>query len=34
MNHYPRFWARVAEVCPYWQDAERWIKQNGSLLGL
>lgn len=34
MNHSARFWARVAEVCPWWQDAERWIKQNGSLLGL
>ena len=34
MNHSPRFWARVGEVCPNWEDAERWIKQNGSLLGL
>ncbi len=34
MNHSTRFWTRVAEVCPWWQDAERWIKQNGSLLGL
>lgn len=34
MNHSERFWARVAEVCPGWQDAERWIKRNGSLIGL
>jgi len=34
MNHSPRFWARVAEVCPWWRDAERWIKQNGGPLGL
>ena len=34
MNHSTRFWARVEEVCPLWRDAERWIKQNGSLLGL
>ena len=34
MNHSSRFWARVEEVCPSWQEAERWLKQNGSLLGL
>jgi predicted metal-dependent hydrolase len=34
MNHSTRFWARVEEVCPGWQEAERWIKQNGSLVGL
>ncbi len=34
MNHSDRFWARVEEVCPAWREAERWIKQNGSLLGL
>lgn len=34
MNHSSRFWARVEEVCPGWREAERWIKQNGSLLGL
>ena len=34
MNHSSRFWARVEEVCPTWRDAEHWIKQNGSLLGL
>ncbi len=34
MNHSSRFWARVEEVCPGWQEAERWLKQNGPLLGL
>ena len=34
MNHSTRFWARVEEVCPAWRDAERWIKRNGSLVGL
>lgn len=34
MNHSARFWAQVAEVCPGWQDAELWLKRNGSLLGL
>ncbi len=34
MNHSARFWARVEEVCPGWKDAEKWLKQNGSLLGL
>jgi predicted metal-dependent hydrolase len=34
MNHSERFWARVAEVCPGWRDAERWIKRNGALVGL
>jgi len=34
MNHSARFWARVEEVCPSWREAEHWLKQNGSLLGL
>ena len=34
MNHSDRFWARVEEVCPAWREAERWLKRNGSLLGL
>ncbi len=34
MNHSARFWARVEEVCPGWAEAERWIKRNGSLVGL
>lgn len=34
MNHSDRFWAHVADLCPWWRDAERWLKRNGSLLGL
>ncbi len=34
MNHSDRFWARVEEVCPWWREAEKWLKRNGSLLGL
>ena len=34
MNHSARFWARVEEVCPGWREAERWLRRNGSLLGL
>ena len=34
MNHSDRFWRRVEEVCPWWRDAEKWLKRNGSLLGL
>ena len=34
MNHSDRFWARVQAVCPGWRDAEKWLKRNGSLLGL
>ena len=34
MNHSKRFWAAVAEVCPRWEEAEEWLKQRGSFLGL
>lgn len=34
MNHSPRFWAQVAEVCPEWEAGELWLKRNGPLLGL
>jgi len=34
MNHSDRFWSLVAAVCPGWREAERWLKRNGSLLGL
>lgn len=34
MNHSARFWARVEEFCPSWRDAEKWLKRNGSLLGM
>ncbi len=34
MNHSDRFWAQVEAYCPAWRDAERWLKRNGSLVGL
>ncbi len=34
MNHSARFWSRVEDICPGWREAERWIKRNGSLVGL
>ncbi|MFA5264158.1 MAG: M48 family metallopeptidase [Opitutaceae bacterium] len=34
MNHSDRFWQQVERICPQWRDAERWLKRNGSLLGL
>jgi predicted metal-dependent hydrolase len=34
MNHSARFWERVEAVCPAWRAAERWLKRQGSLLGL
>ena len=32
MNHSRRFWRHVAEVCPNFAEAERWLKQHGKLL--
>lgn len=29
-NHSRAFWRRVAELCPDWRDAERWLKQSGA----
>lgn len=34
MNHSPRFWACVEEVCPSWRDQEEWIRRNGGHAGL
>jgi hypothetical protein len=34
MNHSVRFWARVETLCPEWRAAERWLKHEGSRLGL
>ena len=28
-NHSPRFWRRVAVVCPWWRSAERWLRTSG-----
>jgi predicted metal-dependent hydrolase len=32
MNHSRRFWGEVARLCPDYREAERWLKQNSSLL--
>ena len=32
MNHSARFWREVAGVCPNFATAERWLKQNSTLL--
>jgi len=34
MNHSRRFWAHVANVCPAYQEHERWLKTHGPILGL
>jgi predicted metal-dependent hydrolase len=34
MNHSARYWREVASVCPDYQTAERWLKQNRGLLRL
>lgn len=32
MNHSTRYWREVQRVCPDYQNAERWLKQNAALL--
>lgn len=32
MNHSPRYWREVAQVCPDYETAEHWLKQHASLL--
>lgn len=32
MNHSPRFWRRVAKVCPDFREAEHWLRRHASLL--
>jgi len=34
MNHSAQFWACVETLFPAWRAAERWLKHEGSLLGL
>jgi predicted metal-dependent hydrolase len=34
MNHSRRFWQEVERLCPYYQTAERWLKQNRGILHL
>ncbi|HEV2392340.1 MAG TPA: SprT family zinc-dependent metalloprotease [Verrucomicrobiae bacterium] len=32
MNHSRRFWREVARLCPSFEQAEKWLKQNAKLL--
>lgn len=32
LNHSRRFWRRVADICPEWQSAERWLRTHGREL--
>ena len=35
MNHSQRFWNEVAQLCPEFAEAERWLKESGrGLLGV
>lgn len=31
-DHSPSFWALVAEVCPHYKDAKRWLQEHGHSL--
>jgi predicted metal-dependent hydrolase len=31
-NHSRKFWREVAGVCPWWREAERWLRQYGRSL--
>jgi predicted metal-dependent hydrolase len=32
LNHSPRFWRLVHELCPHTEEAELWLKRHGSSL--
>ena len=32
MNHSNRYWKRVAEVCPFYEEAKQWLKKYGNAL--
>jgi predicted metal-dependent hydrolase len=32
MNHSPRFWACVKQICPDYERAEGWLRQHNDLL--
>jgi len=33
LNHSPKFWREVLQVCPEYEKAECWLKQHSALLG-
>ena len=33
-NHSTKFWARVAELCPSYEESEKWLRKNGVSLTL
>ncbi len=33
MNHSPRFWTLVKKAMPDYEEKERWLKENGGVLG-
>ncbi len=32
MNHSPRFWRQVEDVCPHYDQAEQWLKRHSGIL--
>lgn len=32
LNHSTKFWAVVAEYCPWYKEAKQWLKENGQKL--
>ena len=32
LNHSTKFWAIVAEYCPWYKEAKQWLKENGQSL--
>ena len=32
LNHSPEFWAEVAQYCPDYREAKKWLKENGAAL--
>lgn len=32
LNHGPRFWKIVEELCPHWKASRRWLKTHGDAL--
>ena len=32
LNHSSKYWAIVAEYCPWYKQAKQWLKDNGQEL--